>query len=155
MFRTNNDRAGSELYPHGGLYPEEVIVPWWVFLRDAQEPQLVIHLFGQGRSGLPGNAELRVQNLSEIEAPVVRVSLALSSGRRIESVDTFNCTPVFESRFQIPIDNWPTSQELRNAVCHVEMQLPRGRVMDITAVVVLSSEEMYTRDESLLEGLDL
>lgn len=30
-FYTNDGKTGVEFYPHGGVYPEEVIIPWLVF----------------------------------------------------------------------------------------------------------------------------
>jgi len=155
MFRTNDDRTGKEIYPHGGLYPEEVIVPWWVFLRDAAEPVVEIHLSGRGRAGQQATAEVHVQNLSAREVQIIGLHLALSGGRKIESTYNLICPPLHESRFSIQFDSWPTTQELQQILCQVEVQLAGNRRMNIAAAAALSSEEMYTRNENLLEGLDL
>jgi len=155
MFLTNDDRRGKELYPHGGLYPEEVIVPWWVFLRDVGDPELIIHLSGRGRAGASETAELRVQSLSEIEVKIVTFHLSFFGGRRIETSQNLVCPVLYASQFPVEIDRWPTKQELQEIFCEVEVQLAGGRRIDFAVTVTLESEEMYTRDQSLLEGLDI
>ena len=50
-FVQSNGSGGKVAFPHGGLWPEEVIVPWFSFVRDAKLPALQISLQGSGRTG--------------------------------------------------------------------------------------------------------
>lgn len=46
-FETNDGRGGQERYPHGGLYPEEIIVPWLALAGDYEAPQATVRCTGK------------------------------------------------------------------------------------------------------------
>ena len=58
-FYNNDGSGGSEVYPHGGLFPEEVIVPWVVFMRDKVKPMIDFSFSGDGRARMAGTIHWR------------------------------------------------------------------------------------------------
>jgi len=154
-FHTKDGKTGTELYAHGGLYPEEVIVPWLVFIRDLQAPEILISILGKGRAGTLGKIQLRAKNLSEIEVRIVGIILNSAMEQISEICVDLNCLPLYESEFQLDLESWPTKQEAQGISCQVELQLPAGRKLRVAADISLESEEMYTKNQSILEDLDL
>jgi hypothetical protein len=49
------------------LYPEEVIIPWLVYERDVVRPEIEITISGSGQATKPGELELHVTNLTDID----------------------------------------------------------------------------------------
>jgi hypothetical protein len=66
-----------------------------------------------------------------------------------------DCPPTFESNFLLELEFWPIQQDVQGMSSQVELQLPGGRQLRVAADVSLESEEMYTKSQSILEGLDL
>jgi len=80
-FLTNDGRQGAERYAHGGLFPEEVIIPWIELERDVVPTQEVgagiqVRITGKGRAGQPGVLDIEIANANEI--PLVLSSVYLS-----------------------------------------------------------------------------
>ena len=64
-FLSNDGSRGQERYPHGGLFPEEVIVPWFEYVRDFQEPDIRISMAGEAMAGREGIISIQVNNYSD------------------------------------------------------------------------------------------
>lgn len=154
-FHTKDGKTGTELYAHGGLYPEEVIVPWLVFIRDLQAPEILISLSGKGLAKTSGTIHLKVKNLSEIQVKIIGVTLHPTIGQISKIFANLDCPPTYESKFLLEVEIWPTPQEVQGMFSQVELQLPGGRDLRVAADISLESEEMYTKNQSILEGLDL
>ena len=154
-FLTKDGKTGTELYAHGGLYPEEVIIPWLVFIRDLQAPEILISLSGKGRAKTRGRIHLRVRNLSEMQVKIVSITLQPTVGPVNKILVRLDCPPTYESEFSLECEIWPTQQEVQGMSSQIELQLPGERELRVTADVALESEEMYTKNQSILEGLDL
>lgn len=65
MFVAEGGRGGEEQYAHGGIYPEEVIVPWLVYVQDVQAPRLRCRVIVRGQVGKEGTLRLELANLEE------------------------------------------------------------------------------------------
>jgi len=153
-FHTKDGRTGTELYAHGGLYPEEVIIPWLTFVRDLEAPDIIVSLSGKGRAKIAGQIQLRVQNLSEVQVRLVEIIITSTSGPVTNIHTDLDCPSTYESKFSLVLDIWPTQKEIQTMTCQIEFQLPGGREFKVTADIVMESEEMYTKDQNILEGLE-
>ena len=65
-FRDSKGNAGSEIYPHGGMFPEEVVIPWIIFARDYVKPEIEIIVSGEGTARKKGMLEIHVINKSDM-----------------------------------------------------------------------------------------
>lgn len=63
MFLAEGGKGGKEKYAHGGIHPEEVIVPWLVYVQDVQAPRLRCRVVVRGQVGREGTLQLEVTNL--------------------------------------------------------------------------------------------
>ena len=152
-FHTNDGKRGQETFPHGGLTPEEVIVPWWVFVRDAKEPKLTITLSGQGLARARSDSQLSVINTSEIAIHVTSLRLLSRREKREFELD-IACRPKYKTDEIISIDAWPTSDELADMTGEITYRMPNGRDFTTAITVRLQSEEMY-RSNNILDDLGL
>lgn len=153
-FVTNDSKLGIEAYPHGGLYPEEVIIPWIVLARDFARPQLEFRISGKGVTGRPGLLLVEATNLADSSVELIAVkfdfgksdhqavSLSGSVGARSRSVQ--DCELV----------NWPTADAARSATAKVSVRLSGGMQFDYDVAVEIESDELYHRSD-ILEDLGL
>jgi len=155
-FHTNDDKQGQEKFAHGGLFPEEVIVPWIVLERDAVHGarSITASITGKGKAGQPGTASVRITNHNEVPLILRSVRITLGGESRSESFEA-EISALSESIVTLELAPWPSKADLRHADASVVVCWPHGEPVEVSAVVELNSEEMYSRDISLLEELDL
>jgi hypothetical protein len=152
-FETNDGRAGTEAFPHGGVYPEEVVVPWLVFERDYQEPRLDSVVSGSGRARSAGEAAIRITNINDFPVHLVRLRLVLKRGEEPLALDvTVEARGTYTDR--LPLSRWPSAGDLRGATLEVDLRRPTGQELTVPGRVDLQTEDMYKRETSL-EDLEL
>ena len=154
MFYTNDAKRGSEKFPHGGLYPEEVIVPWIEFARDWVIPEIEITIKGSGAAGRREQASVHLVNVCEI--PLTLQSLRVRLARKDVDVlpgPAIVVPPQSPADFMITLDPWPTGAELDTMTARVTFALPTGKTFESTVSLSLESKELYQRD-NILEDLD-
>jgi hypothetical protein len=154
MFKTNDKKKGSEAFPHGGAFPEEVIVPWMVLERDWELPLLTASINGKAAAGKPGEASLSITNPADVNLKIAEVTLQVLSGAARTVEVAAGIKPRSKRTLAIGLDLWPTSADIGAMTGHAIVQLPTGRRFEVPLTVNLESEEMYRRD-TLLEDLDL
>lgn len=154
-FRTNDGRTGSEWYPHGGLYPEEVIVPWIELVRDAALPKLTTKLSGSGQAGRQGTMTLQIRNPAAIPITITELSLTFGGRDVILPVNT-TVSPLQDSICQLTLATWPTVAENGQMVAQLRVKLPNNNLPFVVAIseTRLESIEMYRRND-ILGDLDL
>ena len=147
----HNVRAGNEAYPHGGLFPEEAIVPWFVFERDVQPPTLDIEISGKGEAENAGTASVKITNRSSIALECI--ALELSHGAQVGG--SWQVPPLRESEFTLPLAPWPVKSDLEALKATLHFRQPSGKTFAVEAIPVLEVQALYERDYSLLKDLDL
>lgn len=154
IFRTNDGKTGSEWYPHGGLYPEEVIVPWIELVRDATMPDITATLSGSGHAGLSGQFTLQLRNPGDIPVTAVALSVLINGRPASLPIDQV-IDPYSEQTFTLSWSPWPGQAEASRMTLTLNLQLPNGLAFTITiANPGIESIEMYRRD-NILGDLDL
>lgn len=155
MFKTNDAKGGSEEFPHGGLYPEEVIIPWMVWERDWVMPSVEITLQGRGTAGRAESATVRIVNVSDVSLTVQELRIRRSGeeidvlrGRALESPSQ---SPI---EYTVVLEPWPSEAELGTMSARATISLAAGRVFESGVALKLESQELYQRD-NILEDLDL
>ncbi len=154
-FYTADGRTGSEIHAHGGLTPEEVMIPWFVALRDFQAPELEVQIDGQGRAEATGQLNITVTNIGAVAVTCTSVVLHFANGRVQTLQLQLPCGPSDHVMHTVEMAGWPTIASTHDVTATVTVELPNGQAYTLDAAqVALTSEEMYTRSD-ILEGLDL
>jgi len=149
VFITNDGKTGSEEYPHGGLYPEEVIVPWIELVRDQLKPKIKCTLSGKGRARKQGSLRIELVNPSELRIRAVSLDLGLEM--TAITLDIL-IEPFSASQYEGLIPKWPDQQQLKKIKAIVLLELPGGEQYQCGVESRLVSEELYSR-ENILEDL--
>lgn len=160
-FLTNDGKQGIERYPHGGLFPEEVIVPWLELERDviptrASERGIWVTMTGQARAGQPGVLHTAIINPTEVPLVLSTIRLSFGDKRPMETVNVECEIPALkEHHVTSHLALWPSKDELRYIDGSVLIKWPTGDFLEVPATINIETEELYWRDTSLLEDLGL
>lgn len=120
-YKTN---GGTEAFPHGGLFPEEVLVPWFVFLRDAKPPELEITINGEGEADMSGKMSVSILNHSPLELECRE--LHFSHG--VKLIVNWDVAPLSVRQYTTSLTPWP----------------PKSAEGKLTAILVLSQPNGVT-----------
>ena len=154
-FLGNDDRTGSELYPHGGLFPEEVIIPWIVLARDSIRPDVILTVSGNGRARRAGSINIHFTNKSDIELVAEEFTIIFKPNLEI----TFDLNLVVgacsEKAYDLDIESWPSPSDIKYAKSKARLRQPNKLVFEYQAIETdIQSEDMYVApDENILEDL--
>lgn len=145
--------SGTETFPHGGVYPEEVLIPWWVIARDGRLEPLRLKVTGKGVVGKPGVLTLWFSN--EGAVPLVATELRLTLGEGVETVHNLSVGvgAMSSESIPLPLAPWPSSAEAKNASGRLLTRMPDSALRLSTAEVLIEAEEMYGATDNPLEGL--
>lgn len=144
-FLKQDSKAGVEIFPHGGIYPEEVLIPWWVIGRDVTFQALGVELVGRGVSGRRARLQIVLDNPNPVPVRVTGVCVSWQA-------DTIDLTQVIQPLTKEIVDidiAWPTRKQVANAQAYLHYRLPDGHPMQVAATISLESEEMYERENPL------
>lgn len=152
-FLTSDGRSGNELFAHGGLYPEEVFIPWLEYTRDRSPVDLEVALKGRGVAGSEGELQLSVDNPSELAVRLTRLEISINNiyFDLTETVDSMS-----SERVHLSWASWPSKQDLQDVEVKLLYSVPSGEIQTVAIVSSLESEELYVKDDILgdLGGLD-
>jgi hypothetical protein len=151
-FLAADGKGGDDPYPHGGVYPEEVFIPWLEFLRDALVAPPEVTLTGDGVAGAEGEMTLQVVNeahvsvrLDSLTVPALGWTIGLG-GSVVE--------PVARQEITLRRAPWPRPAELADVKAQLAYRLPDGERRDQAVILTLTSEELYTRRDDILSDLE-
>lgn len=155
-FKSVDGKQKSEFCPHGGLFPEEVIIPWIVFERSIPELDIEITVTGEGQSNRPAVLTISVINSSRIAVRIKEAIVDFGIDKVTEKLIDKSIYKYNTDEFKIEIPSWPSSEQIMKGQVRVVFCLPDGNEVErfpkLDQVIVT---EIYTRDKSFLEGLDL
>ena len=155
-FVQGNGSGGTVSFPHGGLWPEEAVIPWFVFVRDAQAPTVRVRVSGTGRSGGSGTLTFVFDNAGAVPITVLSVRLR-SAEVNWQWSDAFDL-PVGDQQQRTgerPLDRWPNDQERERVSGTALVSLPNGATFELPAEVTLRSDALYKRGLDAEDLLDL
>jgi len=147
-FLNNDGTGGADLFPHGGVWPEEVIVPWLEFQRDATPPQIDGTITGTGVEGREGTVELQFTNSSAVELEILSVLMAgdaweysLEANRKVPPKDAL--------AFSCRLNPWPSASKIRRLTAKCVVRQPTGDKFVVNLGIHLTSQSFQKRDELL------
>jgi len=152
-FRGNDNRVGSEIYPHGGMFPEEIIVPWIVLARDYVKPEVEVVISGKGRARHAGTLQIHVLNQSDIDLILKDAIISFRQGpeRKLELEATVDACS--EKTFCREFEPWPSPSDLKYSSAVVRVGQPNQLIFDYPAQIEIKSEDMYIESDNILEDL--
>lgn len=150
-FHTQDGRRGNDAFPHGGVFPEEVLIPWWVLARDTRRQPLQAELSGKGKAGRAAAMVLTVRNPNPVEVEVSRLELLSPTTHTFPVGEVV--PPMGEMRFQAELAPWPDSAQAERLEARIVYDLPGQRAAQARASVKLEVEEMYVQGDNPLEDL--
>jgi hypothetical protein len=146
-----NAKSGSEPYPHGGLFPEEAIVPWFVFERDARQPDVSITISGKGEAESVGTMVIHMINLGQISLDCL--AIILSHGAQANG--TWSVPPLQETEFTVSLQPWPVKANLATLKATLLFRQPSGRTFAVEVTPSFEVQALYDRDDSIFKDLGL
>jgi hypothetical protein len=147
----HNAKSGSDPYPHGGLFPEEAIVPWFVFERDAQQPGLSITITGKGEAQSVGTMMVHITNPSRV--PLECLVVTLSHG--VQANGNWSVPALQETQFAVSLVSWPLKADLATLRAKLLFRQPSGRTFALEVTPSLEVLALYERDDSIFKDLGL
>lgn len=154
-FKDNGNRSGSELFPHGGIFPEEVILPWIVLARDLVQPEATIKISGNGRARRDGIFKVEVLNKSDVEISLESVTLTLRTGTTIHLSSDQKISARSRAEIDLSYNPWPSAGDVETVHAVARMRLPNQMEYEYLAEASVQSEDIYIRPrENILEDLD-
>ncbi|MBO9405552.1 MAG: PglZ domain family protein [Thermomicrobium sp.] len=151
-FVTSDGRGGQEWFPHGGLFPEEVLVPWIELERDLAVPSPVVAIKGDGRAYGSGTLEVVVTNIASIPLELQEVLLRFRQ-RKVTVRIGETVGPSSKVTISRPIELWPAPQDCREVQVRLTYRLPSGIHRSTpVAEINLKSRPLYEQ-ANILEDL--
>ncbi|WP_298009204.1 MULTISPECIES: hypothetical protein [Anaerolinea] len=142
---------GTEAYPHGGLFPEEVIVPWFLFQRDVTHPKLEISLTGTGEADMNGDIFVYIVNGSSLELECQ--SIEFSHGAKLNV--KWKIPPLSQRKFQASLTPWPPKSSKGKVDVSLLFLQPNGVTFTRKTEAALEVKVLYDQPDDLLKELGL
>jgi hypothetical protein len=102
-FITSDGKAGQEAFTHGGLYPEEVIIPWIAFVRDFVKPKVEVKVTGRASAGKAGTLIITGTNLSDVDITLTNIELNFGSIHEQRETLEFRISQMSSEEFKLEI----------------------------------------------------
>lgn len=146
---------GSHLehFSHGGLWPEEVVVPWLVLARDQGTPFIHASVEGKAKAGGVGKLLIEARNGSEMSLILQEVRLVLGPRDERTMGVSQSLAPLGSLRAELALARWPDSVAAARAEATLVFSRPDGSRFSVPATPRLESEELY-RASNILEDFD-
>ena len=153
VFKMSDGKTGQEWFPHGGLSPEEVLIPWGELTRDLAPPPLRALVSGQGRSGATHRAQVHLENLGTVSVHAVAVALTVGGETRTLPLEEIEVGPVSSVEASVEVSRWPTAPQAESARAAVEFVLPGASRVSVEARTALRAQEMQGGRPASVEAL--
>jgi len=148
-FLTNDGRKGKEIFSHGGVFPEEVIVPWIVLARDVKQPEIDIKITGRARAGKAGTLQISYTNLGDVEITLHALELHTGADALRKLKLDIHILPRSSETHSVELSVWPGSADVAKAKAIIMASQSNQIAFEVTAQVELQSEEMYQQENPL------
>lgn len=142
-------RAGIEKFAHGGIFPEEVVVPWLVFGRDVGPIHLQAELKGKGRAGREGVAMLRLSNSSNCALTLEGLEIGYGAQTETIALEAAVLGRYNNLEVEVKIPIWPSVNPAREAIITLNLRAPDGRLVQSAVTAELQVAELQTREDVL------
>jgi hypothetical protein len=147
-FVNNDGSGGFDAFPHGGAWPEEVIIPWLEFQRDVDPPHVEGRISGSAVEGRDGQIEVNLTNGSPLELEVCSLSI-LGGEQALQLTINQKLTAKNVKVIALPLSPWPSASRVSALTARCVLRQPTGELMTIALAVNLQTESFQKRHELL------
>ena len=150
-FLMQGGKTGTDAFPHGGAFPEEVLIPWWVITRDQCLLDPTVIMSGRAMSGRSGILFIKISNANSVFIDLVSLDLTLGVNttsplnNRVGEMDSVT--------IELPWGPWPTMQQVKEAKCLLHYKFPNNNLASTTVKIEIIAEDMYGQTDNPLEDL--
>lgn len=144
--------SGTEEFPHGGVFPEEVVIPWIEIERDAATLELSALATGSARAESRGLVAVTVENTNAISLQAQSLVI-VSNGIEYSIPCDEALIPFSTTTWEVALESWPTRTETKKLKAWLEVRRLDGRAFKVETPCDLEVEEMQSRDNDLLGGM--
>lgn len=144
-FSPVNNAGGLEVYPHGGLYPEEVMVPWVTMETQVEAPDLAVFARGSGTTGAMGELVLSIANPSRYSVVLEQLEL---EDDIVLSGPVVSLSPFQNAEATFPVQNWPAASSLE---LRAIFRLPSGEHFIKNVTARLETRALYKQNDPLAD----
>jgi len=150
MFVAEGGRGGEEQFAHGGIHPEEVVVPLLEYLRDVHPPRLSPTVTVQGQVGREGKLLVSVRNSEDYPVTVEALRLRMGQERwqelpvqqEVEALSSIETTLVLRTL--------PAKAQWKQVRAELRVRV-RDVPFEVGGSIVDESREMYQKTDLLGE----
>jgi hypothetical protein len=150
-----HDKYEQEICTHGGLFPEEVVIPWMVFERNIAKPDLELKFSGENQANQPGKLHISILNPSSLSVSISKIELDFGGDKKYSDNLLREVGGFGHPEFDIDLPSWPSSEQVVSGKSLIVIRLPSGEEYNMSpSLAEIKVSEFYTRDKSIFEGLD-
>ncbi|GIV17509.1 MAG: hypothetical protein KatS3mg022_2944 [Armatimonadota bacterium] len=151
MFVAEGGKGGGERFAHGGIHPEEVIVPWLVYVREVQAPRLQGKVIVRGQVGREGSMQLQIANLEQYSVQLHALQLVMGEQQWHSLPVAQETAALSRSIVDLVLPKLPAKAQWQRV--HAKLQVVANEIpFAVQVEIVDETREMY-RTTDLLEDL--
>jgi len=145
-----HDRYKDEMSPHGGLFPEEVLVPWITYQTKQETPVVKAVIEGASEANKSGSAIIKVTNFSSLSLSALEVRFNFGQTPEKIILKKEPVIPMEITNLDVNINKWPSGDQIDTGMAEIDLQMPNlERITVKIDISEMKSESMYKRDNIL------
>ncbi|QJX47823.1 hypothetical protein HMJ29_13070 [Hymenobacter taeanensis] len=146
--------SGADNFSHGGLWPEEVVVPWLSLSRHVSPARLSGSAAGRGRVGATGSVTVQLTHHGDHTVQVRRLVLAWPTTGTVHELPAAATLPGKQTTtLTLPLADWPAGQRISSAEVSIVVEQADGQELTFQLINQLSTDEFQTQQVDLLGDL--
>ncbi len=150
-FLTEAGQSGTDACPHGGAFPEEVLIPWWTIARDRELLPLSVVVSGRAMVGRSGTLRVIISNPNSVPLDVERLHLNLGT-EKVHCLDG-RVEEMAERLLEVQLAPWPSVRQIEAGEVKLLYRTPDGALAEAKARMELTADDMYAQEDNPLEDL--
>ncbi|UOG74346.1 hypothetical protein MTX78_19785 [Hymenobacter tibetensis] len=151
--KDGSQAGGPDNFSHGGIWPEEVVVPWLTIQRDAVPIKITGSATGRARAGSTGTITLQLFNEADRPVRLRRLQISWTGTPPFEAEVSTTLSGQQSTSVSVPLSNWPDGLRIGTATLFITVELADGREQQFSLTNQLSTDEFQTRQVDLLGDL--
>jgi hypothetical protein len=145
-----HDRYKEEVSPHGGLFPEEVLVPWITYQTKREVPVIKVAIEGSNEANKSGSATIKVTNSSSLSLSALEVCFDFGQNTETITLEKTLVVPMQITELDVNLNKWPSSDQIETGMAEIDLQKPNlERITVKIDISKMKSESMSKRDNIL------
>ncbi|TGE25202.1 hypothetical protein E5K00_08400 [Hymenobacter aquaticus] len=146
--------SGADNFSHGGIWPEEVVVPWLCLGRQVVPARISGSAAGRTRVGATGPVTLQLTHHGDHPVQVRRLVLAWPTTGTVRELSAAGTVWGKQTTtLTLSLADWPTGQRIGSAEVSIVVEQADGQELTFPLINQLSTDEFQTQQVDLLGDL--